>query len=258
MPLDRLNKTVRTVYRGNSEYAFTNSGNTVRLRRADGSLTQRGTEMYQQEEITVEVPAIQVGTNKLDERYRIPTYKVFTENEFPEMGEVFRNAAGNDVARFRAVHEYIHGQLSDGDLLMEESAQVWLYDTTRRFIFRVRRMVGNELKVEKMELSHKVPLRYDFMRIQNMLPGALDWGGKCVPRQVEQLLGQNYDKEFEALWDKETPWDGQCTIEMMQEFARVNDINLIAFHGNRKCVHQTAESEKWLTMFVWDEHGYFV
>ena len=156
MPLDRLNKTVRTVYRGNSEYAFTNSGNTVRLRRADGSLTQRGTEMYQQEEITVEVPAIQVGTNKLDERYRIPTYKVFTENEFPEMGEVFRNAAGNDVARFRAVHEYIHGQLSDGDLLMEESAQVWLYDTTRRFIFRVRRMVGNELKVEKMELSNMI------------------------------------------------------------------------------------------------------
>ena len=55
-----------------------------------------------------------------------------------------------------------------------------------------------------------------------------------------------------------TPWDGQCTIEMMQEFARVNDINLIAFHGNRKCVHQTADSDQWLTMFVWDEHGYFV
>ena len=47
MPFDRLNKTVRTVYSGNSEYAFTTSGNTVRLRRADGSLTQRGTEMYQ-------------------------------------------------------------------------------------------------------------------------------------------------------------------------------------------------------------------
>ena len=45
---------------------------------------------------------------------------------------------------------------------------------------------------------------------------------------------------------------------MMQEFARVNDINLIAFHGNRKCVHQTADSDLWLTMFVWDEHGYFV
>ena len=77
---------------------------------------------------------------------------------------------------------------------------------------------------------------------------------------MEILLGKNYDQEFEALWKNyyNTPWDGQCTIEMMQEFARVNDINLIAFHGNRKCVHQTADSDLWLTMFVWDEHGYFV
>ena len=56
---------------------------------------------------------------------------------------------------------------------------------------------------------------------------------------------------------KDTPWEGQCTIEMMQEFARANEINFIAFHGNRKCVHQTADSDKWLTMFAWDEHGYF-
>ena len=49
----------------------------------------------------------------------------------------------------------------------------------------------------------------------------------------------------------------QVTIEMMQEFAAVNEINLIAFHGNRKYVHQTADSDKWLTMFVWDEHAYF-
>ena len=37
-------------------------------------------------EITIEVPAIQMGTNKLNERYRIGTSKVFTENEFPEIG----------------------------------------------------------------------------------------------------------------------------------------------------------------------------
>ena len=66
-------------------------------------------------------------------------------------------------------------------------------------------MVGNQLKVEKMELSHKVPLKYDFLRISDMLPEAMDWGGKCVPRQVEKLLGQNYDKEFEALWKKRHP-----------------------------------------------------
>ena len=74
-----------------------------------------------------------------------------------------------------------------------------------------------------------------------------------------KLLGKNYDGEFEALWkkQKDTPWEGQCTIEMMQEFARANEINFIAFHGNRKCVHQTADSDKWLTMFAWDEHGYF-
>ena len=147
--------------------------------------------MYTQPEITVEVPAIQMGTNKLNERYRIETYKVFTENEFPEIGEVFRNTAGSDVAKFGAVKEYIADQFSSGDLLIEESAQVWIFDDSRKFIFRVRRMVGNQLRVEKMELRHKVPLQYDFLRINKMLPEALDWGGRCVPKQVERLLGKN-------------------------------------------------------------------
>ena len=113
LPTDRLNKTVRTIFRGNSEYAFTESGATVRLRNPDGGLTARGREMYTQPEITVEVPAIQMGTNKLNERYRIQTYKVFTENEFPEIGEVFRNAAGSDVAKFGAVKDY-HGPVLGG------------------------------------------------------------------------------------------------------------------------------------------------
>ena len=135
LPRNRLNKTMRTVFRGNSEYAFTESGSTVRLRNPDGGLTARGREMYTQDEITVEVPAIQMGTNKLNERYRIETYKVFTENEFPEIGETFRNTPGNDVAKFRAVHQYIDSQLADGDLLMEESAQVWINDSSRKMIF---------------------------------------------------------------------------------------------------------------------------
>ena len=42
LPTDRLNKTVRTVFRGNSEYAFTESGSTVRLHNPDGGLTARG------------------------------------------------------------------------------------------------------------------------------------------------------------------------------------------------------------------------
>ena len=140
--------------------------------------------MYTQPEITVEVPAIQMGTNKLSERYRIPTYKVFTENEYPEIGEVYRNTFGTDAHKFLAVQRSLTDQLSDGDLLMEESAQVWIFDPSRNFIFRVRRMVGNELKVEKMELNHSVPLQYDFLRISNMLPEALEYGGKCVPRPV--------------------------------------------------------------------------
>ena len=88
MDTDTLNRNVQTYFRGNSEYTFTQTGNVVRLRNADGSLTERGKQMYTTPEITVEVPAIQMGTNNLNERYRIPTYKVFTENEYPEIGEV--------------------------------------------------------------------------------------------------------------------------------------------------------------------------
>ena len=53
MPADRINRTVRTMFRGNSEYTYTQSGGTVRLRNADGSLTVRGKEMYTEPEITV-------------------------------------------------------------------------------------------------------------------------------------------------------------------------------------------------------------
>ncbi len=58
MPVDRINRTMRTMFRGNSEYTTTQSGQMVRLRTADGSLTERGKEMYTEPEITVEVPAI--------------------------------------------------------------------------------------------------------------------------------------------------------------------------------------------------------
>ena len=103
LPSDAINRNVRTIFRGNSEYTYTQSGQMVRLRKADGSLTERGKQMYTSPEITVEVPAIQMGTNKLDERYRIPTYKVSTQNEYPEIGEVFQRTTGSDAQRFQAV-----------------------------------------------------------------------------------------------------------------------------------------------------------
>ena len=56
----------------------------------------------------------------------------------------------------------------------------------------------------------------------------------------------------------ELPWDGSVTTEMMQEFCTDNEFNLIACHGNRKIVHQTALSDVWLTYFFWASHAYFV
>ena len=110
LPTDAINRTARTFFRGNSEYTFTQSGGIVRLRKTDGSLTERGKQMYTTPEITVEVPALQVGTNKLNEQYRIPTYKVFTENEYPEIGEVFRRTPGSAANRCQAV-KILYGQV---------------------------------------------------------------------------------------------------------------------------------------------------
>ena len=42
LPDDGIDRTKRTVWRGNSEYSYTQSGREVRLRTADGSLTARG------------------------------------------------------------------------------------------------------------------------------------------------------------------------------------------------------------------------
>ena len=139
-----------------------------------------------------------------------------------------QGTSGSDAARFLAVQNYLTDKLEEGDLLMEESAQVWIFDDSRSFIFRVRRMVGNELKVEKMELNHSVPLQYDFLRISNMLPEALEYGGKCVPRQCEVLLKRNCDDDFQRLWQKqsETPWDGRVTTEMLQESVSYTHLTL--------------------------------
>ena len=86
MNTDTINRNVQTYFRGNSEYTYTQTGNVVRLRNSDGSLTKRGEQVYETPEITVEVPALQVGTNKLNEQYSIPTYKVFTEMSTQRLG----------------------------------------------------------------------------------------------------------------------------------------------------------------------------
>ncbi len=49
------------------------------------------------------------------------------------------------------------------------------------------------------------------------------------------------------------------TTEMMQDFAEERQINLCAFHGNKKVAHVECEgSSTWLTFFNWDNHAYFV
>ena len=63
IPLDRVNPSIRTEFRGNSEYSTTQQGRRVKLRNARGELTERGKQVYQAPEITVEVPAVQRGRN---------------------------------------------------------------------------------------------------------------------------------------------------------------------------------------------------
>ena len=47
-PRNQVDRTQRTVFRGNSEYAQTQDGREVRLRNPRGELTARGREMYTQ------------------------------------------------------------------------------------------------------------------------------------------------------------------------------------------------------------------
>ena len=89
IPLDRVNPSIRTEFRGNSEYSITQQGRRVKLRNARGELTERGKQVYQAPEITVEVPAVQRGRNSKGDIFAVETTKVFTEAEHPEIGRVF-------------------------------------------------------------------------------------------------------------------------------------------------------------------------
>ena len=147
-PRGGIDPTLRTVFRGSSEYAQTQDGRTVKLRNARGELTGRGKQFYTQPEITVEVPAFQLGLGGLG-HFRLATSRVYTEAEFPEIGVLFRdedNGTNLDSnPGLIAVKNGLLKSIQDNDELMaQESDMVWWYrDGT--WIFRVRRRMANEL-----------------------------------------------------------------------------------------------------------------
>ena len=110
LPADRVVPTLRTEFRGNSEYGVTQSGKRIRLRTPQG-LTGRGQQVYTRPEITVEIPAIQEGTNAKGDSFELETTKVYTENAFPEIGELFRRAATQEQG-MRAVTQFFKDQFS--------------------------------------------------------------------------------------------------------------------------------------------------
>ena len=88
--------------------------------------------------------------------------------------------------------------------MLQESAQVWRYDRGRDFLFRIRRIVDNELQVDKIPMRHQQPLRYDWLHLPGMLPEALEVGGNCVVNQVAVLLKEQPKQiraQLQASWE---------------------------------------------------------
>ena len=135
----------------------------MKLRDARGNLTPAGTQFHDREEVPVLVPAVQIGDSSTGEQYRIETTKTFTEDQYPQIGDVFRRAGGSTEQRSARVVEYLRNELDPNQELLEASAQQWRYDPSRNFTVRVRKRVGNELRVSDIPLRHEFPLRYDFM-----------------------------------------------------------------------------------------------
>ena len=133
----------------------------------------------------------------------------------------------------------------------------------------MRRRLGDELKVEKIPMSHSVPLKYEFLNMHNMCEEALQIGEQCMIRQLVTLLKESPDalsREFDAIFDTfapDPPYDGLdwrdvgISTEMICSFAEKRGINLYVFHGTRKIQHIKGGSEQFLTYFNWDNHCYF-
>ena len=160
-----IGRNVATHFRGNREFGTTVDGRNALLRRADGTLTRRGQIFYQRPEVVVRVPAIQRGNSSRGDAHEIATHKVLTETEYAEIGDTWRNTAGNDAAKARAVKQWIVSQFDD-NVIMEESDQTWLYDNSRPFEFLVRRLVHNQLQVDRIPLNDGSPLHYEFLNIK--------------------------------------------------------------------------------------------
>ena len=130
-PRRGIDATRRTYFRGSSEYAQTQDGREVRLRNAQGELTVRGRQFYTQPEITVEVPTWQLGTGRLGQ-FRLQTTRVYTESEFPEIGQLFRAADDGTHTEANpglvAVKDGLLQSIRDNDGLMgQESDMIWRY-----------------------------------------------------------------------------------------------------------------------------------
>ena len=101
------------------------------MRNAQGELTARGKQVYTQPEITVQVPATQVGNGKLG-RFELETFWTYTEAEYQDIGEVFRrhDDGGNTAANMGliAVKSYMLDQICAAkNILAQESDMVWIY-----------------------------------------------------------------------------------------------------------------------------------
>ena len=130
-PRRAIDQTQRTYFRGRSEYTTTQDGREIKLRTAQGDLTARGKELYTQPEITVEVPATQIGTGRLG-KFELETYWTYTESEYPEIGEIFRrhDDRSNTPANMGliAVKSSMLDQIRKAkNLLAQESDMVWVY-----------------------------------------------------------------------------------------------------------------------------------
>ena len=137
---------------------------------------------------------------------------------------------------------------------------IWIY-RDGEWIFRIRRMVQNDLEVFKIPMSHSVPLQYEFLNLRNICPEALQIGEMCVIRQLEVLLKEDeaslcraFDKIFSS-FAPHPPYNGQdwrevgITSEMIIAFAEFRGIKLCVFHGNRKVKHLDGGSDQCLTYF---------
>ena len=83
---------------------------------------------------------------------------------------------------------FFKDQFEEDDFMLEESAQIWRYGRRREFLVRIRRLVDNALKVDRIPMRHEQPLRYDWLHISGLLPEALEACGNRVVNQVAVLL----------------------------------------------------------------------